>query len=443
MSFRHLAALLIAATACAPAAGSGPAGTLAADPAPVAFVGVHVLPMTGETVLQDHTVVVRGDRITAVGPRGEVEVPEGATRVEGQGRYLLPGLAEMHGHIPNPNAPEQYTRDVLLLYVAHGITTVRGMLGWPGQLELREQTASGEVLGPTLYLAGPSFNGNSIDSPEQAVEKVRQQTEEGWDLLKVHPGLTREEYDAMARTAHEVGIRFGGHVPADVGLLHALESRQETFDHLDGYVEYLGDGALDQEKLADVVEKTREAGAWVVPTMALWETLLGVSDPEALDEYPELRYMPDDQVDQWRRAAQSRRRDADSQMETRRRIADHRKVVLKALSDGGVPVLMGTDAPQIYSVPGASLRHELRLMAEAGMTPYEILVSGTRNVGEYFEEQDSFGTVAAGQRADLLLVRANPLADLDNVFDRAGVMVRGRWLDAEEIQRRLDEVAAR
>ena len=441
-----LAGALLAALALAPTArAQAPAARPQAAAATTAFVDATVLPMDGRAPLAGQTVVVRGDRIVAVGPAARTAVPAGATRVDARGKYLMPGLAEMHGHVPPPNAPPQLTEDVLFLYVANGITTVRGMLGAPGQLALRERTARGEVIGPTLYLAGPSFNAQSIDSPEEAVRKVREQKAEGWDLLKVHPGLTRPEYDAMARTAREVGIRFGGHVPTEVGLLHAIEMGQETFDHLDGYVEHLrGDqGPVDSAQLADVVRRTRAANAWVVPTMALWEVLAGLPALDSLRAFPELRYMPPATVAQWTEL--HRRRLADPQLDraaAARTIAS-RMAVLKALSDGGVRVLMGTDAPQQFSVPGFSLHRELLRMRAAGMTPAQILASGTTRVGEYFAKSDRFGSVATGHRADLLLLDADPLADVANLTRRAGVMVRGRWLSESEIQQRLATIAAR
>ena len=410
----------------------------------VAFVNVSVVPMDSERVLANQTVLVRGERIVEVGPASKVKVPAGALRVDGRGKYLMPGLAEMHGHIPPPQAPKEFTEAVLFMYVANGVTTVRGMLGAPGQLDLRERANRGELLSPTLYLAGPSFNGNSVSSPEQAAEMVRQQKREGWDLLKVHPGLTRAEYDAMARTAREEGIRFAGHVPAEVGLAHALEMRQETVDHVDGYVEYLGaDGApLDEAKLAEAVRLTKKSGAWIVPTMALWETLLGVTGVEKLLGYPELKYMPAQQVAAWERA--HRARQAAPQFDRRKAelTAANRKRILKALYDGGVPVIFGTDAPQQFSVPGFSVQREMASMLEAGMTPFQILLTATRNAGEYHKDKARFGTVTAGSRADLILVGGDPLKDLSNVARRTGVMVRGRWLAEEEIQKRLAGIAA-
>jgi hypothetical protein len=410
-----------------------------------AFVDVTVIPMDTERSLPGQTVLVQGDRIIAVGPSASVAVPAGARRIDGRGKWLTPGLAEMHGHVPPPGAPQQYTDDVLFLYVANGITTVRGMLGADGQLELRRRTRTGELMGPTLYLAGPSFNGNSVNSPEEAVRMVREQRAAGWDLLKVHPGLTLPEYDAMARTASEEGIRFGGHVPADVGLMHALRMGQETFDHVDGYIEYAGgDGTpLDPVKLDSAVRATREAGAWVVPTMALLEVLFNTLSLDELQAYPELRYAPAQQVQQWAAAYRQRAGSPQYDAARARGFIEARQQVLAALHRGGVKILMGTDAPQQYSVPGFSLHREFPRMSAAGMTPYEILASGTRNVGDYFNRQDSFGTVAVGRRADLLLLDADPLADIANLQHISGVMVRGRWLSSEQIQARLAEIAAR
>ena len=409
----------------------------------VAFVNVNVVPMDSERVLTGQTVVVRGDQIVAVGPASKVKVPAGALRIDGKGKYLMPGLAEMHGHIPPPQAPKEYVEAVLFMYVANGVTTVRGMLGAPGQLELRERAARGEILSPTLYLAGPSFNGNSVNSPEQAAEMVRAQKREGWDLLKVHPGLTREEYDAMAKTAREVGIRFAGHVPQEVGLAHALEMGQETIDHVDGYVEHLGAeaGTVDEAKLAEVVRMTKKAGAWIVPTMALWETLLGVTPIEKLLSYPELKYMPPQQVAAWEKMHRARQSDPKFDRKQAEQVAANRRRILKALHDGGVPIIFGTDAPQQFSVPGFSVQREVASMLEAGMTPYQILHTATKAAGDYYKGRARFGTVTAGSRADLILVGGDPLRDISNVGRRAGVMVRGRWLGEDEIRKRLEAVA--
>ncbi len=403
---------------------------------------VNVVSMTSSKVAEKQNVVVRDGVIETVSAR-LAKMPDGTKVVDGTGKFLMPGLAEMHGHVPPANAPNGATEDTLFLYVASGITTVRGMLGHAGQLELREQAKRGEIVAPNLYLAGPSFNGQSINSPQEAIDKVRAQKKEGWDLLKVHPGLTRDEYDALAKTAREEGIRFGGHVPAEVGLEHAIAMGQETFDHIDGYAELLEaeKGPVDGKRLAAIVKKSKDAGVWIVPTSALWEVLYGTIPLETLKGYGELKYVPQAAVDQWSNAFQQRL----TQMprEPAKNVIAARTTILRALNRGGVKILMGTDAPQQFSVPGFSLHRELLRMREAGMSPYEILKSGTVNVGHYFAKQDSFGTIEPGRRADLVLVDANPLTDIANVAKISGVMVRGRWLSRADLDAGLAKIEAK
>ena len=413
-------------------------------PTVVAFENVSVVPMTKDGVLANHTVIVTGDRITAVGPAKTTRVPNGATRVNGQGKFLMPGLAEMHGHIPPPTAPRELVDNVLFLYVTAGVTTVRGMQGAPGQLDLREATKRGDVVGPNLYLAGPQFSGNVVKSAEDAATRVRQQKSEGWDLLKVQEGLALDAYDSMARTAKEVGIRFGGHVPDTVDVLHALDVGQETFDHIDGYVEHLDGRAkvVDDKALQNLVQRTRKAGAWIVPTMLVWETLQGPVTLESRTSYSELQYLPATQIAQWTKALETRLKNPQFNAAQAKLHIDNRNRILKALQAGGVRILLGSDAPQQFNVPGFSIHREMKSMADAGIGTYEIVKSGTANVGEYFKAQDTFGTIAAGQRADLVLVDANPLQNLANMEKRSGVMVRGRWLPAAEIDARLAKIAA-
>jgi len=416
----------------------------AQPPKSVVFSNVSVVPMTGNQVLPNHTVVITGDRITAVGPARTAKVPEGATRIDGQGKYLMPGLAEMHGHIPGGNAPRDFVDNVLFLYVASGVTTVRGMQGAPGQIDLREAAKRGEIVAPNLYLAGPQFSGGSVKSAEDAIARVKQQKSEGWDLLKVQEGLSVPAYDAMAKTAKQVGIRFGGHVPDEVGLLHAMDMGQETFDHIDGYVEQLDGRAkpVEDKALQDLVQRTKKAGAWIVPTMFVWETLQGPVTLESRTGLAELRYMPAPQVEQWTKGLDSRLKNPQYDAAQAKLHIDNRMKILKALQDGGARILLGSDAPQQFNVPGFSIHREMRRMADAGINAYEIVKSGTANVGQYFQAQDSFGTIAVGQRADLILVDANPLENVSNMEKRSGVMVRGRWLPASEIDAALAKIAS-
>lgn len=438
--------VLAALGAAAPAAAQAPG--------PVAFTNVTVIPMDTERRLPGQTVVVQGGRITAMGPAAQVPVPAGATRVDGTGKFLMPGLTETHGHVPAGNAPPELVERVLNLYVLNGITTVRGMLGHAAQLTWRAEAAAWQRLAPRLVVAGPSFNGNTATSPEVARRMVEEQKAAGYDLLKIHPGVSRAAFDAMAETAKRLGIPFAGHVPLDVGVHRAIEAGYASIDHLDGYVEALiADGApvttaqtgwfglglvdhLDRGKLAPLVRATREAGVYVNATETLMQTMTGDNQPEAMLADPTMAWWPENQVTTWANSVRNLQTNPAFTPEVRRRYRELRFWLIRSLHEGGVTILLGADAPQIGNVPGFSTLRELELMAEAGLSNFEALATGTRNVGRYLGESD-FGTIAVGHRADLLLLDADPLANVSNVRRQAGVMANGRWIPKVEVDRRL------
>jgi imidazolonepropionase-like amidohydrolase len=450
----------------APAAIGAQGAPATAARGTLAFVDVSVVPSTGNASIPNRTVVVRDGRIVEVGEAGRVTVPQGATVIQGRGKYLMPGLAEMHAHLPGTNAPVQLAHDILFLYVANGITMIRGMLGAPNQLDLRRQTASGELLGPTILVGAPSLNANSAPDPETAARVVRAHKAAGYDFLKLHPGLSRAVFDAIASTGQQVGITYAGHVSADVGIMHALRSKQSTVDHLDGYLEYAANapsgnvgtggaaarllGGADSARMHALAVATRDADAWVVPTEYLWENFFSGRGPEEFQRLPEMRYIPRTMWNGWADMARQFGEGVQSSnltAEEKARFVAARRLMLRELGRNGNRLLMGTDSPQMMNVPGFALQHEIRSMRAAGLSPSQIIESGTRNVSRYVEgslKGDArFGSIAVGQRADLVLLDADPLANLDNLERRSGVMVRGRWVPADEIRRGLEQIAAR
>lgn len=436
-----------------PPGGDGQAETV------TAFVDVTLIPMDRERRMPGQTVLVRGDRIVEIGPVAKVKVPEGGVRVDGKGKFLIPGLAEMHAHIPGGQASDTVVERTLFMYLAGGITTVRGMLGHPRHLELRARAARNELLSPTIYAAGPSLNGNSIPDAAAAAKAVVEQKQAGYDLLKIHPGVSREAFDTLVATAKRVGIPFAGHVPVDVGIARAIEAHYATIEHLDGYVEgMLRDGAsltpgesaffglnlgeqLDEAKLPGLVEATRRAGVWNVPTQILMENLVLAGSSAELARRPEMRYVSPENLSQWAAVKDGILAETGSSPESARRTIEVRRRLIKALHQAGAGLLLGSDAPQIYNVPGFSTHRELEALVASGLTPYQALETGTRNVATYLGTLKQTGTIERGKRADFILLDADPLVDIKNTTRRSGVMVRGRWLPQVEIERRLAEVA--
>lgn len=422
------------------------------------FINVNVIPMTSEMVLAARTVIVTDGKITAIGEVENTPVPENAVVVDGTDRFLMPGLSEMHGHVPSLGSDG--LKRILQLYVVNGITIVRGMLGQPSHLEMRSALLKGEMLGPRLYTSGPSFNGRSVTSPERAIAMVEQQHAAGYDFLKIHPGLTREEFDAMAATANRVGIRFAGHVPEDVGIERALEAGIATIDHLDGYMEallrphddpsgglsgffgvFIADQA-DETKIAEIVAATVEAGTWNVPTDSLFRhATSSATDPDDMVDWPEMKYMPADTVARWRRSKRSVLDDANYNPDTAARAVALRQQLILELHRNGAGLLLGSDSPQIFNVPGFAIHHELAYLVDAGLTPFEALRTGTANPAKFFGQPDQFGVVKTGAAADLVLLDANPLDDIEHTRRIHGVMVRGRWLPRNELDDILDGLA--
>lgn len=445
--------LLVAATIpCRPATMAASPSTLRPEnPADiVAFTNVNVIPMDRERVLPDQIVIVRDGHIATIGPTARVAVPPAALIVNSRGKYLIPGLADLHTHV---FGGEEY-----LLYVAKGVTTIRNMWGFPSDLEWRAKIATGDTLGPTIYTAGSIIDGNppqlrgstAIGTPEDADRIVKAQQQAGYDFIKVYNRLQPDVYDAIVDAAHKYGIRVVGHVPLAVGLEHAIARKQASIEHLMGYPEVVkADGTaspanwssrFDDNRMRAVAKRTRDAGVWNCPTLVVQMKLeMSPAEVEAFFSQPEFRYVPP----QLGRMSPAPSKDAKPLApETRRRSDSNRSRMVKLLHDAGARLLLGTDTGNPYLIPGVSAHEELHLLVAAGLTPYEALRAATKDAAEFLNGLEEFGAISVGKRADMILLDDNPLKKIENSTHIAGVMVRGRWLAQTDIRRMLDEQAA-
>lgn len=431
--------------------------------APVlAIEHVSVIPMDREIVLADQTVVVRDGRIVALGPAIEISIPEGALRVDGRERYLMPGLADMHVHVWDEND--------LYLFVANGVTTVRNMFGAQLHLDWRARIESGELVGPHIYTAGPIIDGKpavwpgsvELTEPSQAAEAVREQKEAGYDFLKPYAMLSRECYEALAIAGEKQGLRLMGHVPEALTLKAVLDAGQATIEHLGGFAEAAQSAdspfkAVDfasetrawkhvsQDRLVEVAKATRAAGAWNCPTLVVLQKWAQGDAARAALAQPQMRYVSPWMRDTW---------GPDSPMnylshlpatvvQSAHEALPFQQKAVRALRDAGAGLLLGTDMGNPFVLAGFAVHEELGYVAAAGLTPYEALRAGTADAARCMNAADEWGTVAIGRRADLLLLAANPLADVRNANLRIGVVLRGRWLPEKELHAELEQRAAR
>jgi imidazolonepropionase-like amidohydrolase len=424
----------------------------------VVIRSVNVVPMDRERVIENQDVVIRSGKITAMGGTGKVKYGKDAIVVDGTGKYLLPGLAEIHAHVP-PIDDIEPMKDVLMLFAVNGVTTIRGMLGHPRHLELRSKIQSGEIFGPHFVTSGPSFNGNSVKSPEDGERMVREQKAAGYDFLKLHPGLTLENFNAVVKTAKEVKIPYAGHVSSGVGVWRAIDAEYASIDHLDGFIEGMTPGIetmsdadigffgvfaskkSDVTQIPKLMKAMKDHHVWVVPTQCLAERWIAADKtPEQLHDAPEMKYMDPKTVEAWTTNKRNMMATPGYNATDVNNFIALRKKLIYECNKNGVGLLLGSDAPQVFNVPGFSIHHELRYMVDAGLTPYEALRTGTVNVATFFNTPNS-GTVKAGNISDLVLLGGNPLKDINQTANVQGVMLGNNWLSKDYIDSQLGRLA--
>lgn len=398
----------------------------------VAFVNVNIVPMDKEHILFNQTLIIRNGIITQIGAAGRIQVPQGALIINGNSRlYLTPALSDMHTHL-------RYDED-LLLYVANGITTVRNMRGEPQHLEWREKVKRGEILGPTIYTAGPTLSGpnsgfTEVRTAEEAERQVLEQKNAGYDFIKVYDQLPKVAYEAIIASAKKLQMPVAGHVPTELGVEGVLQAKQASIEHAEQYVyHYFGDD-YDETKIPYIAEATNKAGTYVCPTISFIENfILQAEDQNKVLDRSEMKYVNPETLAWWA----TDRKESSAQ---NRIINVFQNKLIRGFRDAHVKMLSGTDIYAFGLIPGISLHQELQNLVKAGLTPYQALETSTRNAGEFLGA--NFGTIRVGNKADLILVEGNPLDDISNLQRRAGVMVHGKWMPQAQLDLMTDRLAA-
>jgi len=412
----------------------------------IAIVNVNVVPMTDERILANQTVIVRDNKIVEIGPMTQVAIPDSAHRLECDNRlFLMPGLADMHVHM--------FDASEMIMYLANGVTTVRNLHGLSTHLRWRESLSRGEMLGPRLYTSGPIVDGDPparstnkvIRTANEARQVVVEQKLAGYDFLKIYDNLPRHLYDVLADEAATQGIPMVGHIPTPVGITGLLEVRsQRCIEHVEELLPFFNDGR-ETTGVREMAQALAAAGVWVDPTMVVHGNAGGQhANWPGLLARPEMKYMNPQtlQVWGWMETGEGRSRVPAGAERYRRTMSFFQQTLLPEIHRAGVRLLIGTDSPLAAIIPGFSIMTELRAFVQSGLMPYQTLEVATKNAASFVDDEEEFGTVAIGKSADLILLTANPLENIENVAKRVGVMVQGRWLSQTKLQKMLDELAA-
>ena len=436
-----------------------PAATLAAEPRSTAITHVTIVDTTGGPAKADMTVVIDGELIVDVSPSSSAKPPGGARIVDGSGKFLIPGLWDMHIHTFFGDWVPGGREVTLPLLLANGITGARDMGSDLDPIILaRKDVAEGKLLGPRLVISGPMLDGEKtpfpavivVRTPEDgraAVQKLQPHV----DFIKIQSLVPRDAYMAIADEARTRGIPFAGHVPDAVRASEAAKAGQKSFEHLIGVFEgasSLEDALLkgpkgpakflasyDPAKESVLFALLAREPTWQCPTL-LWELGGWLVDVFDVSQYAEMRYA----AASWRNKtwpkfkADMTKNYVTDPLEVRRKFVEHELGIVARLKKAGVPFLAGTDTPAgVGIVPGWSLHRELERFVAAGFTPLEALQTATLLPARFLGKESSFGTVDRGKMADLVLLDADPTKDVRNTQKIAAVVAGGRVLTRGEL----------
>ena len=437
-----------------------------------AIVGATIIPMDRDSAIRNATILIRDGRITDIGPSSSMTVPGNARRIDGRGKWVIPGLTDMHAHLyADEWVPDSVAPYELGVYLAQGVTTARLMIGTPVHQRLRAQIEEGKLVGPQLWIASPQFAGQNdpnskvVATPDAARAAVREVAGAGYDFVKITVDITPEVYDAIVDEARLQKIRVVGHVDPRVGVARALAAKQQI-EHFDNYMEsVLADSAIGRGSVSDVgayrlknwetidlvdprkiealAGATARAGVYVTPTLAFFRLWFATqqSDEEVRGR-PDYAHIPPRMRELYERSRTQYWKNPPS-AERRAKYIALRNRMVKAIVDSGGHIMAGSDGPGGLMGYGWTIHRELAFLVDAGLTPIQALAAATTVPAAYIGAERDWGTLQRGKRADLVLLEADPLADIRNTSRISAVSIGGRLMERRELDTMVEQARVR
>jgi imidazolonepropionase-like amidohydrolase len=402
---------------------------------PLAFTNVTIIDGTGAKPRLDQTVVITGDRITTLGPTRKLKPPAGAQTIDATGRFLIPGLWDMHVHVGSD------AKFYLPLFIANGVTGIRIMSGSPFHHQWRQEVLAGAAVGPRMVIGSAIIDGpNSyfpshvkVASAEEARKAVRKARQEGAEFIKIHDLVPRDAYFALMDEARKHGLPVAGHVPGSLTPEEASKAGQATIEHLTRLDDLNLTGAGRKQAVA-LFMQFKKNHTWQCPTLVMTRNYSWLDDP-AVSSDARVKYVRPGLRNSWQRMTAAGL--AVQERAARQQLFRKRQAMLNQMQHLGVGILAGTDLGNPYCFPGSSLSDELALLVEAGLKPIEALQAATRSPARFLGRDEELGTVQTGKRADLVLLDADPLADIRHTTKIQSVITNGRYYDRAALDRML------
>jgi imidazolonepropionase-like amidohydrolase len=415
------------------------ADLLSAQENPLVFVHATVIDATGAPAQPDATVVITGNRITAVGKTTELPAPTNAHIIDATGKFLIPGLWDMHVH--------WYAKEYLPLFIANGVTGVRIMWGMPEHHQWRKEIAQGSLLSPRLLIAsaiidGPNPTWPGSDTASNAVEgraAVLKAKQEDADFVKVYSGLPRDAYFAIVDEAKKQGLPVEGHVPASISAAEASAAGQKSIEHLNQLLPPCTvDDVFNPAKADPLFAEFKANHTWQCPTLTVLH--LSAADSSIVND-ARVKYMPPMLRSYWNSPNDRFANQTPEKLALATKTFQTRLEIVGAMQRAGVGILAGTDTGNPYCFPGFSLHDEFAWLVQAGLTPMQALQAATRNPARFMDREGELGTIEQGKLADLVLLDANPLDDIANTRKIVAVVYDGRLYSKPSLDDMLAKIA--